>query len=102
MYGFIHIALHVVVPIALAWLLFRDDWLKAALIMLAANLVDLDHLFVPAASGPVQCAINSYPLHTMLPISLMGALLFLPWKSVRMLGVGLVTHMLIDGAGCGI
>ncbi|GAA5525391.1 hypothetical protein Maes01_01960 [Microbulbifer aestuariivivens] len=94
--------LHLGAPVAVAWIFFRKIWMRAALIMLAANLVALDRLFFAAAETPTNCAINAYPLHTMLPISLYGAMMFLPWLPVRLLGIGLVLHMLVDALGCGL
>ncbi|MFC6632086.1 DUF6122 family protein [Microbulbifer taiwanensis] len=102
MFSYIHIALHLLVPLAIAWFCFRADWKRAALIMLAANLVDLDHLLASPIYDPGRCSINFHPLHKMLPISLYGAMMFLPWKPVRYLGIGLITHMLLDALDCGI
>ena len=102
MLSFVHIALHLVVPLAIAWFFFRPMWKRAALIMLAANLVDLDFLWSGVAYDSSSCRINAFPLHTMLPISIYGALMFFPVQSLRLLGIGLVTHMLIDAIGCGL
>ncbi|AOS98386.1 hypothetical protein AUP74_03019 [Microbulbifer aggregans] len=99
---FLNWTLHLAAPIAVAWFFFRSQWKRAALIMVAANLVALDRVFFAAAETPTNCAINAYPLHTMLPISLYGAMMFLPWLPVRLLGIGLVLHMLVDALGCGL
>ena len=100
--GFVHIALHICLPLAIAWFFFRPIWSRAALIMLAANLVDLDFLWSGVAYASTSCRINAFPLHTMLPISIYGALMFFPVQSLRLLGIGLVTHMLVDAIGCGL
>ena len=101
MFSYFHIVLHLLVPLAIAWFFFRDEWKKAALFMLAANLVDLDHLLASPMYDPNRCSINFHPLHTMFPISFYGAMIFLPWKPVRWLGIGLITHMLLDAIDCG-
>lgn len=101
MFSYIHLVLHVLVPLAIAWIFFRSEWKRAALFMLAANLVDLDHLLASPIYDPGRCSINFHPLHTMFPISFYGAMMFLPWKPVRWLGIGLVIHMLLDAIDCG-
>ncbi|SDZ86900.1 DUF6122 family protein [Microbulbifer marinus] len=100
MFSYIHLVLHGLVPVAVAWFFFRDDWKRAALIMLAANLVDLDHLVADTVYDPNRCSINFHPLHKMLPISLYGAMMFLPAKPLRYLGIGLIIHMLLDATDC--
>lgn len=100
MFNYLHIVLHFAVPVAIAWFFFRSEWKRAALIMLAANLVDLDHLVASPMYDPDRCSINFHPLHTMFPISFYGAMMFLPWKPVRWLGMGLVIHMLLDAVDC--
>jgi len=102
MFSYIHIALHILVPVGMAWFFFRSDWKKAALIMVAANLVDLDHLFASPVYDPNRCSIDFHPLHRILPISLYGAMMLLPWKPVRWLGIGLIIHMLLDALDCGL
>lgn len=101
MFSYLHLVLHVLVPLAIAWFFFRSEWKKAALFMLAANLVDLDHLLATPMYDPGRCSINFHPLHKVFPISFYGAMMFLPWKPVRWLGIGLVTHMLLDAIDCG-
>jgi hypothetical protein len=100
MFAYIHLILHFLVPVAVAWIFFRPIWKRAALIMLAANLVDLDHLLADPIYDPNRCSINFHPLHKLLPISLYGAMMFLPWKPVRLLGIGLIIHMLLDAIDC--
>lgn len=102
MFAYAHLVLHLLVPVGVAWLFFRPLWKRAALIMLAANLVDLDHLLASPMFDPNRCSINFHPLHKMLPISIYGALLFLPWRPVRLLGLGLIIHMLLDALDCGL
>lgn len=102
MFAYIHLALHFLVPVAVAWFFFRPIWRRAALIMLAANLVDLDHLLATPIYDPERCSIFFHPLHKALPISIYGAMMFLPWTWVRLAGLGLVIHMLLDALDCAI
>jgi hypothetical protein len=98
--GAIHILLHVVVPLAIAWLFFRDRWQRAFIIMLTTMLVDIDHLLATPLYDPNRCSIGFHPLHTWLAIAVYFTLL-LP-KSTRLIGLGLVIHMALDALDCGV
>ncbi len=96
----IHLVLHAAVPGLIAWLFFRDQWLRAWLIMVATMLVDLDHLLANPMYDPSRCSIGFHPLHTALAIAVY-VLLSLP-KSTRLIGVGLLIHMALDGIDCAV
>jgi hypothetical protein len=98
--GAIHILLHVAVPLAVAWIVFRAHWQRAFIIMLATMLVDLDHLLATPLYDPNRCSIGFHPLHTWPAIAVYFALL-LP-KSTRLIGLGLVIHMALDAVDCGV
>jgi hypothetical protein len=98
--GAIHILLHLVVPLAVAWVFFRAHWQRAFIIMLATMLVDLDHLLATPLYDPNRCSIGFHPLHTWPAIAVYFALL-LP-KSTRLIGLGLVIHMALDAIDCGV
>ena len=40
----LHLALHFIVPLLIAFLFFKENWKLSYLIMIATILVDLDHL----------------------------------------------------------
>lgn len=94
----IHLALHALVPLAVAWLCFRGRWRKAWLIMLATMLVDLDHLLAEPIFSPDRCSIGFHPLHTYTAISVY--LLMTLWSPTRLPGLGLLIHMAVDGSDC--
>jgi hypothetical protein len=96
----IHLALHGAVPVLIAWVFFRDQWPRAALLMIATMVVDLDHLFANPLYDPQRCSIGFHPLHT-LPAILLYVALTVP-KSTRLFGIGLVIHMALDGIDCGV
>ena len=77
---------------------FRKYWLKAWLIMLATMLVDLDHLLASPVYDPTRCSIGFHPLHQW-PAILVYALIVLV-RPLRLLGIGLLIHMLLDGLDC--
>lgn len=94
----IHLVLHLVVPGAVALVFFRENWKKAWLIMVATMLVDLDHLLADPIYDPGRCSIGYHPLHTWPAIGVY-ALLTIPAKT-RLVGLGLVIHMALDGIDC--
>jgi hypothetical protein len=95
-----HLVLHAAVPGAVAWVFFRSRWRRAWLIMLAAMLVDLDHLLADPIYDPNRCGIGFHPLHTAPAIAGYALLSILP--ATRLIGVGLVIHMALDLSDCGI
>lgn len=94
----LHLVLHVAVPGLVAGLFFRDRWMTAWGVMLLTMLVDLDHLLADPIYDPERCSIGFHPLHT-LPAIALWALLALP-KMTRLVGLGLLIHMALDGLDC--
>ena len=60
----IHLALHFLVPWVAARLVFPEAWKRAFLIMVAAMVIDLDHLLADPLYDPDRCSIGFHPLHT--------------------------------------
>ncbi len=94
----LHVALHGAAPIALAFVAWRSIWRRAAAIMLATLLVDLDHLLADPIYDPDRCSIGTHLLHTPVPIA--AYFLLAAWPKTRLVGVGLLLHMLLDGVDC--
>jgi hypothetical protein len=94
----IHLVLHVAVPGAVALLFFRSRWKQAWLIMVATMMVDLDHLLADPIYDPGRCSIGYHPLHTW-PAMAVYVLMTIP-RPTRLVGVGLVIHMALDGLDC--
>lgn len=71
---------------------------KAALAqLLLSNLIDLDHLLSFPVFESGRCSINNHILHSayMFPLYLLGV-----FTRYRYFFLGLILHLLIDGAGC--
>jgi Family of unknown function (DUF6122) len=98
MRSIIHLALHLAVPLAIALACFRARWRSAFLIMIATMLVDLDHLLATPLYDPNRCSIGFHPLHTW-PTMIVYVGLLVP-KRTRLVGLGLVIHMALDGIDC--
>jgi predicted cobalt transporter CbtA len=94
----LHYSLHLLAPGLIAWVFFRDEWKKAWLIMLATMLVDLDHLLATPIFDPHRCSIGFHPLHSYYAIAAYPILLF--FSKTRVVGVGLLFHMLTDFIDC--
>ena len=77
---------------------YRKKWLTAYLILMAAMLIDLDHLLADPIYDPQRCSLGFHPLHGMLPILLYTALCF--YRKTRLIGLGLVIHISLDAIDC--
>ncbi len=66
--------------------------------MLATMIVDLDHLLASPMFDPNRCSIGFHPLHSYPAIFCYLAMALIP-KS-RIVGVGLLIHMALDGIDC--
>lgn len=93
-----HMILHFAMPAVVAKGFYRDRFLQAFLIMIATMLVDLDHLFADPVYDPARCSIGFHPLHQYPVIALFFVLA--AWTKTRLIGVGLLIHMFLDGVDC--
>lgn len=93
-----HILLHFVVPVLVAFLFYRNNFVKAWLIMIATMAVDVDHLLAVPIYDPNRCSIGFHPLHSYPAIAVYIIILFFP--KVRLVGIGLLIHMVLDYIDC--
>ena len=94
----VHLLSHVITPgVATKWT-FADRWKSAWLIMVATMIVDLDHLMADPVYDPNRCGIGFHPLHTFPAIGFYLLMLLIP--KIRLVGLGLLIHMVLDGADC--
>jgi hypothetical protein len=94
----IHLLLHFIVPAATARICFRKIFARAFLIMLATMAVDLDHLLASPVYDPGRCSVGFHPLHQYPFIAAYVVLAAIP--KTRLLGIGLLIHMFLDGVDC--
>lgn len=94
----IHLAVHLLAPLPVALLFFRDRRVKAWIIMMATMVVDLDHLLADPIYDPDRCSIGFHPLHSY-PAIAGYAVLAIP-RLTRIPAVGLLVHMAVDGLDC--
>ncbi|WP_221627127.1 DUF6122 family protein [Pontibacter sp. Tf4] len=93
-----HLVLHLLVPILVAWLFFRTNFRRASLIMFSAILIDLDHLLADPIVDPTRCSVGFHLLHSYWLIPVYVLLCF--WPKSRLLGLGLVIHIVLDWLEC--
>lgn len=92
----VHYFLHLVFPVFIAKIFFKDNWKKAYFLMLATMLVDLDHIFANPLFDPNRNSIGFHPLHTypMIALYFLG-MIFLK-SNYRIIAIGLFFHMVTD------
>lgn len=103
MRGILHILAHFLVPAALAsqFEKYTDSgkrWYYYWAIMSATMVIDLDHLLANPVYDPNRCSIGFHPLHSFWAIG-MYVLLLIPQKT-RVVSVGLLVHIMLDGIDC--
>lgn len=94
----LHLALHFLIPALVARWGYTERWVRVYLIMMATMAVDLDHLLADPIYDPNRCSIGFHPLHGIIPIAVYVGLCAIP--KLRIVGIGLVIHMLLDGLDC--
>ncbi len=95
---FLHYSFHFLLPGLLAFCFFTKEWRKAWLILIATMLVDLDHLLANPIFDASRCSIGFHILHQRPAIFIYALLLFFP--RLRIIGFGLLLHMLTDYLDC--
>tara|TARA_R110000868_G_scaffold88088_3_gene245747 strand:+ start:10851 stop:11159 length:309 start_codon:yes stop_codon:yes gene_type:complete len=93
-----HYGCHILLPLLVALIAYRKMWISAFLIMLSGILIDIDHLLANPIFDSHRCSINFHPLHSYLAIGIY-VLLLVP-KKTRLIGLGLVIHIVADLVDC--
>lgn len=94
----VHYGIHFVIPLLIAFIFFKSNWKMAYVVMICGMLIDLDHLLANPVFNPNRCSINFHLLHSYYAITIYVMLLF--FKKTRVLGLGLVIHIIADTADC--
>lgn len=93
-----HYGIHFGLPLLIALLFFKANWKMAYLVMLCGLLIDLDHVLANPIFDSDRCSINFHPLHTYYAIAIyLGLSIF---KKTRILGIGLIVHIIADAVDC--
>jgi len=94
----IHYGIHFLLPLLIALLFFKSNWIKAYVIMLCGLLIDLDHFLAQPFFDAERCSLNFHPLHSYFAIAVYLGLTF--FKKTRVIGIGLLVHILADAVDC--
>ncbi|WP_274474363.1 DUF6122 family protein [Mangrovimonas aestuarii] len=94
----LHYGIHFLVPLAVALIWYKPKWKFALIVMFSMFIIDLDHLLANPIFSPNRCSINFHPLHSYAVIVIYLLLLF-P-KKTRLIGLGLLIHILADTVDC--
>ncbi|RED47551.1 DUF6122 family protein [Seonamhaeicola aphaedonensis] len=93
-----HYGCHFLMPLVVALIWYKPKWMMAYFIMILGMLIDLDHLIATPVFDPNRCSINFHPLHTYYAM-VFYILLLIP-KKTRLIGLGLVIHIIADVVDC--
>lgn len=94
----LHYGIHFLVPIAIGLFFFKENRSRAIIILLAAILIDVDHLIANPIFDPNRCSIGFHPLHSYWAIGVYFITLF--FKKTRIFGIALLIHILADLTDC--
>jgi hypothetical protein len=94
----LHLALHILVPFAVATGFYRQKLAVAFALMMLGILIDVDHLLADPIYDPGRCSIGFHPMHTIVPIGIYIALF--AHEKTRLLGLGLCIHIALDAQDC--
>lgn len=94
----IHLIFHFIIPGIVARWTFTERWKNAWLIMVLTMVVDFDHFLAVPIYDPSRCGIGFHPLHSYLAIIVYLGLTAI--SKTRMVGLGLLIHMALDGLDC--
>lgn len=97
----IHYGAHFLMPFAIARVVFgRERWLTASLLLIAANIIDADHLLATPIFDPTRCSIGFHPLHSGLAAAGYGIALLIPSWKLRAFALGCLWHLATDSLDC--
>jgi len=94
----LHYGFHFILPGLIAYLFFRSNWKRVYIVLLLTMFIDLDHLLATPIFDPNRCSINFHPLHTYIATTIYAIFLF--FKQTRIIGIGLLLHILTDALDC--
>ena len=94
----IHYSIHFLLPLIVAFTLFKTNWKVAYVIMLCGLCIDLDHILASPIFDSNRCSINFHPLHSYFAIGIYSILTFI--KQTRIFGIGLLIHIIADTVDC--
>lgn len=96
----LHYSGHFLAPFLIAWVIARGEWKRFGAVMVAANMIDIDHLWAVPVFDPGRCSIGFHTFHGWEAAIVYCALLFIPRWWARALGAGALWHLIVDAGDC--
>jgi len=96
----LHYGGHFIGPFLIAALIWRGEWKRSGAVMVAANLIDLDHLLADPIFDPNRCSIGFHLLHGWEAGFAYLALLLVPRWWARAFALGALWHLAVDYGDC--
>ena len=96
----LHYGGHWIAPFLIAAITWREQWLKAGLVIASANLIDLDHLLADPIFDPDRCSVGFHLLHGWEAAIVYLLMIGVPRSWIRALDIGALWHLAIDYADC--
>ncbi len=94
----IHYSLHLVFPLIIALIFYKDKPWKAYLVFIAAMLIDVDHLLANPVFDACRCSIGFHPMHSWYALVVYAGLFL--FKKTRIISIGLLIHLFADFIDC--
>lgn len=94
----LHIVLHFTIPALLALLVRSRPWWQVYALLILGMVVDVDHVLAVPVYDPLRCGMGFHPLHTWPAVLFYAGLAC--WRPARLIGAGLLLHMLLDSIDC--
>ena len=94
----IHMTLHFLVPFMVAKTVWKENWFSPFIIMALTIAVDFDHLLADPIFDPNRCGLGFHPLHSWPAIAVYLVAIFS--SRLRIVALGLLIHMGLDGTDC--
>ncbi len=94
----VHYGFHFLLPIVISLCFYKKKWKLVYLLFIGTMLIDLDHLLASPIFDASRCSINFHPLHSYFAIGIYVVLALL--KNTRLIGLGLLIHILADTTDC--
>ena len=94
----LHVILQFLVPFAVAKTVWQEKWIRPFLMMAITIAVDLDPLLADPIFDPNRCSIGTHPLHSWPAICVYFTCLLS--SNLRIVSIGLIIHMALDGTDC--
>ena len=94
----LHYGFHFIVPILIAFVFYKENRTKVALILLGGILIDVDHLLATPIFDAQRCSIGFHPLHSYIAIVGYSILPF--FQKTRLIGLALILHIIADSLDC--